>query len=288
MMEDRFIPKMRYTYTYTSPSSYRNPIRWETSVEEAGNVVSLYHRLGGHSFNEKNKTLFKTPYSQFVRVETDFTKTWSVGTYSSLVGHVNAGVLFSYGNSAESPFTEMFYAGGANSIRAFPVREVGPGQFTMAGQRNRQMSYLMRNGDLKFIANLEYRQPLVGNLHGAAFIDIGNTWHLRDPDYSDIAEEIDAVYDTDPERAIDLVTELDQIATWINLMKYKPSRFFEDIAVGTGIGLRYDLGFLVIRLDWGFVLHNPEINVYDDHHGYFNFGKFKDMQTLHFAIGYPF
>jgi outer membrane protein assembly factor BamA len=223
-----------------------------------------------------------------VRLETDFTKTWSVGTYSSLVGHINAGVIFSYGNSAESPFTEMFYAGGANSIRAFPVREVGPGQFTMAGQRNRQMSYLMRNGDLKFIANLEYRQPLFGNLHGAAFIDIGNTWHLRDPDYSDIAEEIDAVYDTDPERAIDLVTELDQIATWINLMKYKPSRFFEDIAVGTGIGLRYDLGFLVIRLDWGFVLHNPEFDFNNEHHGYFNFGKFKDMQTLHFAIGYPF
>lgn len=288
MMEDRFIPKMRYTYTYTSPSSYRNPIRWETTVEEAGNLVSLYHRLGGHSFNEKNKTLFKTPYSQFVRLETDFTKTWSVGTYSSLVGHVNAGVLFSYGNSAESPFTEMFYAGGANSIRAFPVREVGPGQFTMAGQRNRQMSYLLRNGDLKFIANLEYRQPLFGNLHGAAFIDIGNTWRLRDPDYSDLEAAAVEMYDVDPEKANELENEINDVANWIHLMKYEPSRFFEDIAVGAGIGLRYDLGFLVIRLDWGFVLHNPELNVYNDHHGYFNFGKFKDMQTLHFAIGYPF
>ena len=67
-MSDRFIPKMRYTYTYTSPSNYRNPIRWETTVEEAGNIVSLYHRIGGHSFNEKNKTLFKNPYSQFVRL----------------------------------------------------------------------------------------------------------------------------------------------------------------------------------------------------------------------------
>jgi outer membrane protein assembly factor BamA len=288
MMEDRFIPKMRYTYTYTSPSTYRNPIRWETSVEEAGNLVSLYDRLGGHRFDEKNKTFFKTPYSQFVRLETDFTKTWSVGTYSSLVGHVNAGVIFSYGNSVESPFTEMFYAGGANSIRAFPVREVGPGQVSMAGQRNRQMSYLIRNGDLKFVANLEYRQPLFGDLHGAAFIDIGNTWRLRDPDYSDIVAAIDEVYDVDPEMAIDMVTQLGYLASWYDLMKYKPSRFLEDIAVGTGIGLRYDLGFLVIRLDWGFVLHNPEINISDEHHGYFHFGKFKDMQTLHFAIGYPF
>ena len=285
-MGDRFIPKMRYTYTYTSPSNYRNPIRWETTVEEAGNIVSLYNRLGGHSFNEKNKTLFKNPYSQFIRLETDFTKTWSIGTYSSLVGHVNAGAIFSYGNSAESPFTEMFYAGGANSIRAFPVREVGPGRLTMAGVRNRQMSYLVRNGELKFVANLEYRQPLFGNLHGAVFIDIGNTWKLKDPDYSEELANIEKMYETDPQKADEMAEDLDFTLWWMDLMKYKPSRFFEDIAIGTGIGLRYDLGFLVIRLDWGFAIHNPEFSF--TRTGYFNVGSFKDMQTLHFAIGYPF
>ncbi len=285
-MGDRFIPKMRYTYTYTSPSNYRNPIRWETTVEEAGNIVSLYNRLGGHSFNEKNKTLFKNPYSQFIRLETDFTKTWSIGTYSSLVGHVNAGAIFSYGNSAESPFTEMFYAGGANSIRAFPVREVGPGRLTMAGIRDRQMSYLVRNGELKFVANLEYRQPLFGNLHGAVFIDIGNTWKLKDPDYSEEQANIEKMYETDPQKADEMAEDLDFTLWWVDLMKYKPSRFFEDIAIGTGIGLRYDLGFLVIRLDWGFAIHNPEFSF--TRTGYFNVGSFKDMQTLHFAIGYPF
>lgn len=285
-MGDRFIPKMRYTYTYTSPSNYRNPIRWETTVEEAGNIVSLYNRLGGHSFNEKNKTLFKNPYSQFIRLETDFTKTWSIGTYSSLVGHVNAGAIFSYGNSAESPFTEMFYAGGANSIRAFPVREVGPGRLTMAGIRDRQMSYLVRNGELKFVANLEYRQPLFGNLHGAVFIDIGNTWKLKDPDYSEEQANIEKMYETDPQKADEMAEDLDFALWWVDLMKYNPSRFFEDIAIGTGIGLRYDLGFLVIRLDWGFAIHNPEFSF--TRTGYFNVGSFKDMQTLHFAIGYPF
>ena len=285
-MGDRFIPKMRYTYTYTSPSNYRNPIRWETTVEEAGNIVSLYNRLGGHSFNEKNKTLFKNPYSQFIRLETDFTKTWSIGTYSSLVGHVNAGAIFSYGNSAESPFTEMFYAGGANSIRAFPVREVGPGRLTMAGIRDRQMSYLVRNGELKFVANLEYRQPLFGNLHGAVFIDIGNTWKLKDPDYSEEQANIEKMYETDPQKADEMAEDLDFTLWWVDLMKYNPSRFFEDIAIGTGIGLRYDLGFLVIRLDWGFAIHNPEFSF--TRTGYFNVGSFKDMQTLHFAIGYPF
>ena len=285
-MGDRFIPKMRYTYTYTSPSNYRNPIRWDTTVEEAGNIVSLYNRLGGHSFNEKNKTLFKNPYSQFIRLETDFTKTWSIGTYSSLVGHVNAGAIFSYGNSAESPFTEMFYAGGANSIRAFPVREVGPGRLTMAGIRDRQMSYLVRNGELKFVANLEYRQPLFGNLHGAVFIDIGNTWKLKDPDYSEEQANIEKMYETDPQKADEMAEDLDFTLWWVDLMKYNPSRFFEDIAIGTGIGLRYDLGFLVIRLDWGFAIHNPEFSF--TRTGYFNVGSFKDMQTLHFAIGYPF
>ena len=204
-----------------------------------------------------------------------------MGTMSMLVGHVNAGILCSYGNSIESPFSEMFYAGGANSIRAFPVREVGPGEFTMGGIRNRQFSYLIRNGDMKLVANLEYRQPLFGNLHGAAFVDIGNTWRLRDyyigdrDDWEIIGED-------------DYLELYDELERYFGMMKFKPSRFFNDIAVGTGIGLRYDLGFLVIRVDWGFALHNPEVNYYNDHNGYFNFGRFKDIQTLHFAIGYPF
>ena len=281
LMEDKFIPKMRYTYTYTSPSNYRHPIRWETTLEEAGNIVSLWHRLGGHSFNEKEKTLFKNPYSQFLRMETDFTKTWSMGTSSTLVGHVNAGVLFSYGNSSESPFSEEFYAGGANSIRAYPVREVGPGEFTMAGVRNRQFAYLVRNGDLKLVANLEYRMPLFGNLHGAAFIDIGNTWRLRDIELGSDEEWYE-------EGGEDGLADKILMANYFDMMKLKPSRFLNDIAVGTGIGLRYDLGFLVIRVDWGFALHNPETSKYTGRSSYFNFGRFKDMQTLHFAIGYPF
>ena len=284
VMGDKFIPKMRYTFTYTSPSSYRNPIRWETTLEEAGNAVSLWHRLGGHRFDEKEKTLFKNPYSQFLRLETDFTKTWSLGTSSSFVGHVNAGIIYSYGNSHESPYSEMFYAGGANSIRAFPVREVGPGEFTTLGTRDRQFSYLMRNGDLKLVGNLEYRMPLFGNLHGAAFIDIGNTWRLKDIYLGDreLLEQIGG-----KEGALYLAL-YDFLKGYCKMMKFEPSRFFSDIAIGTGIGLRYDLGFLVIRVDWGFAIHNPELDLLDERNGYFNPGSFKDMQTLHFAIGYPF
>ena len=178
-MGDYFIPKMRYTYTYTSPATLRNPIRWETTVEESGNVASLIDLASGKAFNEKEKTMFKNPYSQFLRLETDFTKTWSLGMESSLVGHVNAGVIWVYGNSYEAPFTEQFYVGGANSIRAFTVRDIGPGSFSDLGLNNKQLYYLMRNGDMKLVANLEYRTPLFGNLKGAVFLDAGNVVLLK-------------------------------------------------------------------------------------------------------------
>ena len=274
-MEDYFIPKMRYTYTYVSPSHLRHPIRWETTIEESGNLVSLWDVLAGHSFNQKNKTLFKTPYSQFVRLETDFTKTWNLSSSSQLVGHVNAGILYTYGNSDDAPFSENFYAGGANSVRAFGVRQIGPGAFD-GTRTTRQGAYLMQNGDMKFVANLEYRTNLFGNLNGAIFLDAGNVWNRKDffLTYNGDDEINEAT-----QEFIDTVNELyDESA-------FRLKRMFNQMALGTGIGLRYDLGFLVIRLDWGVALHCP----YDTgKSGYFNVNSFKDSQTLHFAIGYPF
>ena len=279
-MGDYFIPKMRYTYTYTSPSALRNPIRWETTIEEAGNIVSLWDLLGGHDFNEKDKTLFKNPYSQFVRLETDLTKNWSLGNEARLVGHLNAGVIVTYGNSDETPFTEQFYVGGANNIRAFAVRDVGPGCFSSFGSQNKQLFYILRNGDLKFVANLEYRAPLFGSLEGALFLDAGNVWRLRHLDIG-TPEEYENMYPgVSGEDAYHALKE------WIDGMNFKPSRLLNDIAIGTGIGLRYNLGFLVVRLDWGLVIHDPANNGISRY--FFNGSRFRDLHTLHFAIGYPF
>ena len=276
-MEDYFIPKMRYTYTYTSPTTLRHPIRWETTVEEAGNVVSLVDMACGRSFNEKGKKLFKTAYSQFLRLETDFTKTWSIGMASKLVGHLNAGIIWSYGNSVDAPFSELFYAGGANSIRAFSVREIGPGRFDDLDIKDRQFNYVFRNGDTKLIANLEYRMPLFGNLHGAVFLDAGNVWNLTVDTFSD--EEISQAKTKEAQE------DMLEYNKMMDQSKFKASEFFNDIALGTGIGLRYDLGFLVVRVDWGFALHCP----YDTGtSGYFNIPRFRDAQTINFAIGYPF
>jgi len=270
-MDDYFIPKMRYTYTYTSPRT-----RWETTVEEAGNLVSLVDAACGKSINEKGKRLFKAAYSQFLRLETDLTKTWSVGMSSKLVGHVNAGIIWSYGNSDDAPFSEMFYAGGANSIRAFSVRDIGPGRFNDFDMRDRQFNYIFRNGETKLIANLEYRMPLFGNLHGAVFLDAGNVWNLKGSGITD-----DDIKGMEPEDALTMMI----IKEWGDQSKFEARHFLNDLALGTGIGLRYDLGFLVVRVDWGYALHCPQDT---GKSGYFNAPRFKHAQTLNFAIGYPF
>jgi Outer membrane protein/protective antigen OMA87 len=148
-----------------------------------------------------------------------------------------------------------------NTIRAFPVRGIGPGSVESFG--NKALDYLMRNGSVKFVANLEYRRRLFGNLHGALFLDAGNVW-------------------TPPNDHDDEDATLDFIASH---SRFQPKNFFRELAVGTGIGIRYDLDFLILRLDWGIGLHVP----YDTgKSGIFNVRSFKDNQSLHFAIGYPF
>ena len=121
--------------------------------------------------------MFKNPYAQFFKIETDFSKTWAVGDHSQLVGHVSTGLIWSYGNSESAPYSEQFYVGGANSIRAFNVRSIGPGAYHTDSERT---SYMDQTGDFKLQANLEYRFRLFGNLYGATFLDAGNVWALRE------------------------------------------------------------------------------------------------------------
>ena len=251
-MADRFIPKMSYTYTYNSPQSYRSPIVWATTLSEAGNILSLANMMAGKKWNEKGKTLFKNEYSQFFKLETDFVKYWRVSDNSTLVGHVNTGVIWSFGNSEQSPYTEMFYVGGANSIRAFNVRGVGPGKQNYNFLENKYAN-ILRTGDIKFQLNLEYRPRIYGDLYGALFLDAGNVWMKDD-------------LSTDDE-------------------KFKLGQFYKQMAVGTGIGVRYDMGMFVVRVDWGVGLHLP----YDTgKSGFYNIPSFKDAQSLHLAVGYPF
>lgn len=251
-MADRFIPKMSYTYTYNSPQSYRSPIVWTTTLSEAGNILSLANMMAGKKWNEKGKTLFKNEYSQFFKLETDFVKYWRLTDNSTLVGHVNTGVIWSFGNSEQSPYTEMFYVGGANSIRAFNVRGVGPGKQNYNFLENKYAN-ILRTGDIKFQMNLEYRPRIYGDLYGALFLDAGNVWMKDDLSADD--------------------------------EKFKFGQFYKQMAVGTGVGVRYDMGMFVVRVDWGVGLHLP----YDTgKSGFYNIPSFKNAQSLHLAVGYPF
>ena len=132
----------------------------------------------------------------------------------------------------------MFYAGGANSIRAFSVRGVGPGAFPYLGDTS--YGYIFQNGNAKFVTNLEYRRQLFGSLHGAVFLDAGNVW------YTDATFGYDESFDKAFERG-----------------RLRLSSFFNDLALGTGVGIRYDLGFLVLRLDWGLAFTGNALYSFD-------------------------
>lgn len=251
-MKDQFIPKLRYTYTYTSRARLRNPITFEATFSESANLLSGIYCLTGKGWSDKNKHILKNPYAQFLKLEADFTKKWRVGEKTDVVAHVNGGVIYAYGNSDESPYSEQFYVGGANSIRAFSVRSIGPGRYhtDQAGA-----SYLEQTGDIKFVANLEYRPHFFGSLYGAVFLDAGNVWAMK----SNETRGAESVF------------------KWNSIMK--------DMALATGVGIRYDLDFFVIRVDWGVGLHMP----YDTgKSGFFNIRRFKDVQSIHLAVGYPF
>ena len=250
-MRDQFVPKMSYTYTYRSPRRYRHPITWSTTISEAANILSLGYMAAGKGWNEKDKKMFKNPFAQFLKLETDFVKYWRITQDGTLVGHVNAGIIWSYGNAENAPYYEQFYIGGANSVRAFNVRSIGPGRYQPT---NSKYSYIDQTGDIKYLMNLEYRQKVWGDLYGALFLDAGNVWTLRNHEYSPLG-------------------------------KFDVDKFFGQLAVGTGVGVRYDMGMFVIRVDWGIGLHVP----YDTgKSGIYNIRRFKDAQSLHFAVGYPF
>ncbi len=264
--KDYFLTKLRYNYRYTSPLAYSNPIYFSATLTESSNVLALGYLLAGKKWNEQDKTAFKAPFSQFVKADLEWRKTWKVGEYSSFVAHAQGGVLKCFGNSENAPYSEYFYVGGANTIRAFSARSIGPGRSHVTDD---DMAYITNVGDIRLVMNLEYRPRLFGSLYGALFLDAGNVWTFED--YS----RHNPTDNTDVE---DFMQSLDGGT-------FKASRFLEDLAVGVGVGIRYDLDFFVLRLDWGIALHSP---YHTSKGGYFNIPSFGKAHCLNFAIGYPF
>ena len=254
-LQDQFVPSMSYTYTYDdSPITTKRHHVWlQGSITQAGLLMNAAYAIAGKPFDKEGKKLFGNPFAQFIKGTVEARYNYQLGEKQRLVGRIMAGAIYSYGNARTAPYNEQFYVGGANSVRAFTIRSIGPGRYYQSSEENKY-AYIDRTGDLKFEANLEYRFPIMGDLHGATFLDCGNIWLLRE----------------DPDRPGG---------------RLKAGHFFKDLALGTGFGFRYDMDFLVIRFDVGIGLHLP----YETgKRGYYNLPRFKDGMGYHFAIGYPF
>lgn len=255
-LKDQFIPAISYTYTYDdSPvESKKHHIWWQTSITQSGNIMSMFYAMAGKKMSTENKKFLGNVFSQFIKVSSEIRYNRMLAKGHNLVGRLSAGVIYGYGNAENhtTPYSEQFYIGGANSLRAFTIRSVGPGRFQP--NPNNRYGYIDQTGDLKFEANMEYRFPIFGDLYGATFIDAGNIWLINN----------------DPQRPG-------------GQMKW--GHFLKDLALGTGLGVRYDMDFIVIRVDCGIGLHIP----YETgKKGYYNIPKFKDALGIHLAIGYPF
>ncbi len=250
--KDQFIPAGSYIYTYDRNLGKlgRSRVIWQTSATAAGN---LFSGLAGLFGNKEPKRVFGIVFSQFVKGTSEFKYYWQVGEKNTLVNRLYLGAAYAYGNSTVVPYSEQFYIGGANSIRAFTIRSLGPGSYRPDIANSN--GYYDQTGDLKLEANVEFRFNIAGGLNGAAFVDAGNIWLIRN----------------DPLRPGG---------------QLRMKNFFNQIALGTGAGLRYDITYLVIRLDLGIGIHTPYKN--PDKKGYYNISRFKDGTGLHLAIGYPF
>ena len=234
------IPKSTYFYT-------------RLQLDIAGNLLSAFKGVMKKDENGAGM-IWNTPYSQFVRAEATVGKTWIWGRNSgqALATRFVAGAGHAYGNSNALPFEKHFYAGGANSLRGWQARTVGP------GTSPRDTSFVIPNqtGDMRLEANIEYRFDIVWKLEGAVFADAGNVWTLKTKD---------------------MTTEDGSMFRWNTLG--------ESIAANWGLGIRLNLDFLLLRLDAGFKVHDPaRTNKWVGPDQWFK----RNGYALHFVVGYPF
>ena len=253
--DDVFIPQMNYTYTLDRTFG-KNNIVWTISATESGNIAYCLWRLFGVKKGEMH--ILNTYFSQFIKGWTQMVWTRTLFGEHKLVGRVFVGAVHGYGNSSsfDIPFMEQFYIGGSNSLRGFAVRSVGPGSYHLNLENGKMntFTYYDQVGTFKFETNWEYRFPIMGYLKGALFLDAGNIWLLEEDFLRPGA-------------------------------KLYAKNFFKELALNTGVGLRFDMGMIVIRADLGIALHAPYDTGVD---GYFNIPNFKNGLAFHLAIGYPF
>ena len=249
--EDLFIMKMGFGYTYNN-----GRLALKTNVETAGNLLGLGTAIFGGSKNSNGQyKVFDIAYAQYVKGDVDFSKNLlGRGMKDQLVFHVGFGIAYPYGNSTVLPFEKRYFSGGANSVRGWTVRSLGPGRYK---DKDGRINFITQTGDLKLDLNLEYRTHLFWKFNGAAFIDAGNIWTLRD-------------YEEQPGGQF----------TFRGLVT--------DLAASYGLGLRLNFDFFVLRFDAGMKAINPAYQTEDEAHYPLIHPKFSRDFAFHFAVGMPF
>lgn len=255
--EDLLITKLGYTFYYTnakvnSTAPFRYSVR--LGVETSGNLLNLLSEPLHFNQNANGQYEFMgIAYAQYAKHDFAFTANWVLDRLNNLVFHMEWGVAVPYGNSTSLPFEKRYFAGGANSVRGWAVRELGPGKYR---GKDKTIDYIKQSGDIKLGASLEYRSKLFWKLNGAAFIDAGNIWTIRE-----YAEQEGGLFEL--------------------------NSFYKQIAVSYGLGLRLDMGFLVLRLDGGMKAYNPSGATFYRRLPLVHPDMGRDF-AFHLAVGYPF
>ena len=258
--EDLFIFRTGYDFYYASPNAGTTKDYFDVShsvrasVETAGNLLNLFsHALKQERDSVGQYRLFNLAYAQYLKTDFAWTMNMNLGRRNNLLFHVETGVAYPYGNSRMLPFEKRYYGGGANSVRGWAVRGLGPGSYV---SRNGTIDYINQSGDIKLDLSLEYRMHMFWKLDGALFVDAGNIWTMYD--YSD---------------------QPGGVFLW--------DEFYKQIAVSYGMGVRFDLNFLVLRLDAAMKAVNP-MYVEGPLRYPIVHPRFKRDFAWHFAVGYPF
>lgn len=247
--ENLFIMKFGVGYTYNN-----GIIAIKANAETAGNLLGLMAKsFGFHRDNDGRYTFLDVAYAQYLKVDLDVTRTINFDYYNQLVFHAGLGIAYPYGNSTILPFEKRYFSGGANSVRGWSVRSLGPGKYI---SRDGRIDFINQTGDMKLDFNVEYRAHLFWKLGMALFADAGNIWTLRN-------------YDEQPGG------------------QFKFTQFLKQMAVSYGLGFRFNFDYFVLRFDMGMKAINPAYEEGDDRFPIVHPKLSRDF-AFHFAVGLPF
>ena len=259
--QDHLIMRMGYNFYRTNKAEMnvlqmgrfqRDVFTIRANAEMAGNVLyGLSHLTKQKADADGSYKALGIRYSQYFKADADYSMTHYFDNRQSIAFHVGAGVAVPYGNSDVLPFEKRFYSGGANSVRGWGVRTLGPGSYD---SNNSLSNFIYQCGDIRFDVNLEYRAKLFWVVELGLFLDAGNIWTIKD-------------YEDQPGGV------------------FKFNKFYEQIAAAYGAGIRLDFKYFLVRVDMGMKAHNPASG---QEHWPLLHPRFKRDSEFHFSVGYPF